>query len=65
MPSTHPNWLKGTFPEWLVVGLIGLLSWFAVQFYDDQKLFRRETSARLSLIEKQLAILEYQIRKNP
>lgn len=55
---TYPNWLKGTFPEWLVVGLIGIVAWFLLQHIEEQKLFRREASARLTLIERQLAVVE-------
>jgi hypothetical protein len=60
-----PNWLKGTFPEWLVVALIGIIAWFLIQYIEEQKLFRREANARLTLIERQLAVLEVQLRLRP
>lgn len=65
MAMSTPSWLKGTFPEWLVVALIGIIAWFMVQYTEEQKLFRREANARLTLIERQLAVLEVQIRLRP
>jgi hypothetical protein len=58
MPNSSSHWLKGTFPEWLVVGLTGIVAWFCVQYLEDQKVFRKEADARILVLEKQAAVLD-------
>lgn len=62
MPNSSSHWLKGTFPEWLVVGLTGIVAWVCVQYLEDQKIFRRETNARILLIEKQAAVMDVRLQ---
>jgi hypothetical protein len=62
MPNSSSHWLKGTFPEWLVVGLTGIVAWFCIQYIDDQKVFRREADARILVLEKQAAVLDTRLQ---
>jgi hypothetical protein len=62
MPNSSSHWLKGTFPEWLVVGLTGIVAWFCLQYMEDQKVFREKTAAQITVLEKQAAVLDTRLQ---
>jgi hypothetical protein len=54
----YPHWLRGSFPQWLVVGLLTVIGWGLKNAYDDFKATIAKSVDELHSQDIRISVLE-------
>ena len=56
--TTTPSWLKGSLPNWLIVGLLTFSVWGVNEAYQDFKKTIGEAVKEIRMQDKRITVLE-------